>query len=35
MPRPLQPMKKDETDMTIETASPPIGEILYEFSSMR
>jgi hypothetical protein len=30
MPRPLQHMKKDETDMTIETACAPIGEILYE-----
>jgi hypothetical protein len=30
MPRPLQPMKKDKTDMTIETAYAPIGEILYE-----
>src|SRR4029077_16437975 len=28
--RPLQPMKKDEPDRTIETAYAPIGEILYK-----
>ena len=35
MPPHLQSMKKDETDMTIETAYAPIGEILYEsFNSL-
>jgi hypothetical protein len=30
MPRPLQSMKKNEPDMTIETAYAPVGEILYK-----